>query len=166
MTMIISAFPGCGKTYFYENFKDKFKGGILDSDSSEFSWIKDKDGNNTNVRNPDFPNNYIQHIKDNSGKVDIIFVSSHEVVRNTLRENNIKYILVYPDKSLKEEWIERFKNRGDNDKFINFISSNWDNFIDEMINEEYSINFKLGGKYKSVKDIVFSPGTVWNNKGE
>ena len=35
-TKIISAFPACGKTYLFENFKDKI---ILDSDSSKFSWI-------------------------------------------------------------------------------------------------------------------------------
>ena len=39
-TLIISAYPCCGKTYMYENFKDKYK--ILDSDSSNFSWIERK----------------------------------------------------------------------------------------------------------------------------
>ena len=65
---VISAFPGCGKTTYYKTWwkhkdnvwKDKTVGEvILDSDSSEFSWIKDENGNNTKERNQDFPNNYI-----------------------------------------------------------------------------------------------------------
>lgn len=29
------------------------------------------------------------------------------------------------------------KKRGNNEGFINFISSNWDNFIDDIENEDY-----------------------------
>jgi hypothetical protein len=41
-TFVISAFPGCGKSYCYNNYQDKLS--MLDSDSSEFSWIKDENG--------------------------------------------------------------------------------------------------------------------------
>jgi hypothetical protein len=145
-TKIISAFPACGKSYSYKNRQNLFSG-ILDSDSSEFSWIKDENGNNTKDRNPDFPNNYIQHIKDNIGKVEIIFVSSHDVVRKALKDNNIDYTLVYPGQSLKEEWIERFKYRGNDEKFIDFISKNFDKFIDEMDNETFPTKVKLPYNY-------------------
>lgn len=139
-TKVISAFPACGKSYYFENIKDKE---VLDSDSSEFSWIKDKNGKNTKVRNPNFPMNYISHIKENLGKVDIIFVSSHDNVREALREANINYSLVYPNIDLKEEWIERFKKRGNNMEFINFISANWDNFIRNIEEETFPILIKL-----------------------
>ena len=76
-------FLGCGKTTCYIKLKDKLK--VLDSDSSTF----DK---------KDFPENYIKHIKENIGKVDIIFVSSHQVVRNAMKENNIPYSIYYPSK--------------------------------------------------------------------
>lgn len=134
-TYVISAFPGCGKSYCFKKYQDKFT--ILDSDSSEFSWIKDRNGNNTKERNANFPQNYITHIKNNIGKVDIIFVSSHETVRKALVENNIRFTLVYPHKSCKTEWIERFKNRGNDSKFIDFISNNWNKFIDDMDNDRY-----------------------------
>ena len=39
-TLVVSAYPACGKTYFYEKYKDKYK--ILDSDSSNFSWKERK----------------------------------------------------------------------------------------------------------------------------
>ena len=139
-TAIISAFPGCGKSYFYNKYNGEIRAGrtpwkILDSDSSEFSWIKDENGCNTKERNPNFPNNYIQHIKDNIGKVDIIFVSSHKEVRKALKDNEINFFLFFPEKSLKEDFIQRYIKRGNNESFVNFIYDNWDNFIDEMEGE-------------------------------
>lgn len=63
------------------------------------------------VRNPEFPNNYIQHIKDNIGKVDIICVSSHLKVRQALTDAGIKFITVYPKEDMLDEWIGRMYRR-------------------------------------------------------
>lgn len=115
-TQIISAFPGCGKSHLYKNNGDKI---ILDSDSSKF----DK----TN-----FPQNYIQHIKDNIGKADIILVSSHKEVRDELVKNNIDFTLVYPQIDTKLEYIERYIQRGSPESFINLLNNNWENWISEL----------------------------------
>ena len=130
-TIIVSAFPGTGKSYFCEN-NQYFN--CLDSDSSQFSWLKDENGNNTKERNPNFPQNYIEHIKQkiNDEEFDIIFVSSHKQVRDALISNCIEFKLVYPNIKLKNEYIERFKKRKNDDDFINFMSKNWDVFINEM----------------------------------
>ena len=114
-TKIISAFPGTGKSYYYENSDLN----VLDSDSSKF----DKQN---------FPANYIKHIKDNIGKADIIFVSSHEEVRKALVDNDIPFTLVYPDKSLKWEYLVRYKLRGSPENFCGIISNNWDNWISDL----------------------------------
>lgn len=126
-TQIVSAFPATGKSYFTKNTSKN----VLDSDSSNFSWIINEDG--TKIRNPNFPNNYIQHIKENIGKVDIIFVSSHKEVREALFENCLFFTLFRPNYFIKEEYIERFKQRGNDEKFINFIDVNWNGFIDELV---------------------------------
>jgi hypothetical protein len=131
-TGIISAFPGVGKTYYHE----RNKGISIDSDSSHFSWVKDSEGNNTKERNPEFPNNYIDHIKENIGKYKYIFVSSHEEVRNSLKENGIKYYLIYPSKSRKEEFIQRYIQRGSPEGFVNLISENWDSWIGKIEEEK------------------------------
>lgn len=133
-TKIISGFPGIGKSYLFNIRKDLF---ILDSDSSQFSWIE------KGVRNPDFPNNYMAHIKKNIGKVDIILVSSHDVVREALKENEIDYILVYPNKLSKKEYMKRYTKRGNDEKFINMIDKNWDKFIYEMDIETFPTKIKL-----------------------
>lgn len=162
-TFVISAFPACGKSYCFNNHQDKFS--MLDSDSSEFSWVKDIDGKNTTERNPNFPQNYIEHIKANIGKVDVIFVSSHEVVRKALAENNIKTLIVYPNKNLKDEWIRRFKERGNNEGFIKFISDNWDKFIDDIENEDYKfLKERLNGE-NSYLDLNYLYGCFDNSMG-
>jgi hypothetical protein len=130
-TLIISAFPGTGKTYFYNNSNKR----VLDSDSSNFSWI-DGGGIGPSVRNPEFPQNYIDHIKENIGKYDIILVSSHKEVRESLVKNGIKFTLIYPERNLKDEYLQRYINRGSDDKFIGIMYRNWDLFIDDMDNQE------------------------------
>lgn len=98
--------------------------------------MKDEYNNNTKVRNPNFPENYINHIIENIGKVDFIFISSHKNVRDALSKEGLKYILFYPEKSCKQEWIQRAINRGSPESFANMLDTNWDSFIDELHNIE------------------------------
>lgn len=125
-TKIISAFPGTGKSVYHSKHKET----TLDSDSSEFSWLIDANGNK--LRNPEFPKNYIKHIKENIGKYEIIFVSSHKEVRDALLDECIFFYLVYPDERRKEEFIERYKARGNDESFIRLVSDNWDNWMQEI----------------------------------
>ncbi|UOE58220.1 hypothetical protein IRB79_27365 (plasmid) [Cytobacillus oceanisediminis] len=144
-TKIISGFPAIGKSYLTQNTELT----VLDSDSSNFSWIREGE------RHPDFPNNYIQHIKDNIGKADYILVSSHDIVRKALEENNIAYTLVYPSKELKSMYLERYRNRGNDEKFISFINSNWDKFIEDIEKETFPVLLKLeSGEF--LEDVVMS----------
>lgn len=126
-TMVVSAFPACGKSWIYSSPTKRV---ILDSDSSEFSWIKNDKGEK--VRNPEFPANYIKHIKDNIGSADIIFVSSHLAVRQAMTDAGINYVTVYPEADMKEEWIGRCFCRGNDMAFINFINSSWDTFMKDI----------------------------------
>lgn len=144
-TKVISGFPAIGKSYItYQNNGMKV---IMDSDSSLFSWIRE------GLRHPDFPNNYINHIKSNVGKADYIFVSSHDVVRKALKENNINYTLVYPSIELKDEYIKRYKDRANHEDFIKFIDSNWNKFISDIESETFPKLIKLeSGQY--LKDVI------------
>ena len=116
---------------------------ILDSDSSNFSWIKDENGNNTKERNPEFPQCYIDHIKENIDKADVILISSHEIVRQALKDNNLGYMLVYPSIELKEEYMNRYIQRGSDYNFIKVIESNWDKWISDIEKEEFPKKVRL-----------------------
>lgn len=126
-TRIISAFPGTGKTYFTK----ANPGRALDSDSSKFSWCQGPDGP-TKERNPEFPGNYIAHIKENIGKYEFIFVSSHKETRDALFDNCLFFYAIYPHKDCKQDYLQRYAMRGDNPGFVNLVDENWDNWLDEM----------------------------------
>jgi hypothetical protein len=143
-TKIYSVFPACGKTYLYEH-QEIYDLKILDSDSSQFSWIECRDafGRNTKLRNPDFPANYIKHIKENIGKYDCIFVSSHASVREALDAEGIDFTIVYPEHSCKAEWVGRCfirDRRGESGCGPEAMYNNWDKWIGECF--ETGINHK------------------------
>jgi hypothetical protein len=134
-TKIISAFPGTGKSYYYKNNLKT----TLDSDSSQFQWLNitkngSRDGGNL-IPNPKFPQNYINHIKNNIGKYEFIFVSSHNIVREALKNNCLYFYLLVPDIDDKDIYIKRYKDRGDHPKFIDKISKNWEQWINECLEE-------------------------------
>lgn len=118
MTIFISAFPGVGKSTVYNALKDKFA--IADSDSSAFN--KDR-----------FPENYVQHLKALQVKNEhaIVFVSSHQNVRETMDAYNIPYVVVYPTncEEAKAEYLRRYAERGSPPAFIQLLDNNWDAFI-------------------------------------
>ena len=126
-TKVVSAFPGVGKSHYYrsnniQNFQTGDNRIVMDSDSSKFP-------------KSNFPENYMQHIKRHIGVADIILVSSHDVVRDALVKEGIPFTLVYPDKKMKKEFIQRYINRKSDPKFIELLDKNWDNWITEMENQ-------------------------------
>lgn len=138
---IVAAFPGTGKsTYFRENER------CLDSDSSNFSWIVDENGIKT--RNPEFPLNYIEHIKENmiNDEIDWIFISSHKEVRDLLIENEIPYYLVFPNVELKEEYLYRYIMRGSPQSFVDLLDSKWEEWLGECeeLESEFVRKIELG----------------------
>lgn len=160
-TKIIAAFPACGKTYYFKNKALNIS--VLDSDSSKFSWMEvvdqeyemknrgktDYQQRYIKVRNPDFPQNYINHIKENIGKVDYILVSTHEEVRIALENEGIDYYLVYPNTRLKEEWVGRCFLRGSGEKFCQLIADKWVAWTYQMLTDHHEGYVLEHGEYLS-----------------
>ena len=151
-TKIYSIFPACGKTWLYEHQED-YGLKILDSDSSNFSWVRvsvDENGNAIRgvrkIRNPEFPSNYIKHIKESIGKYDCIFVSSHASVREALDKEDIDFTIVYPEQSCKAEWIGRCfirEQKGESGCGAKVMYDNFDDWIIEC--------FETGIDHKEIK---------------
>lgn len=132
--IVISAFPGCGKTWLVNKLKDN-PTGILkditatDSDSSSYSWVV-VDG--VKQRNPEFPSNYIAHIREAREQYDFVFVSTHQEVRDAMDAEGIPFELVYPDPKRKAEWVGNYYLRGNTKEFIDKIVSHWDEWITDI----------------------------------
>ena len=133
-TVVMAGFPGVGKTYFTKAIENRdaskltsniFTLNVLDLDSSDFS------------KSRDFPTNYINAIKKNLGKYDIIFVSTHKNFLDALSFEDIIVSVVYPRKEIKEYYIDRYKFRKSSKTFIKFMDDNWDNFIDDLNSIQY-----------------------------
>lgn len=132
MTKIISGFPGVGKSHLGKRSDNEVV--VLDLESSDFK------GEN---RWEDYKN----EIKNQIGKVDVLFVSSHKETRKILSELGLNFYLVYPDKSLKDEYLRRYAERGSSQEFIDMMDKNFDLFIDSIENEEVRCaKIKLTGK--------------------
>ena len=113
---------------------------ILASDSSTFDKYQ-------------FPKNYINHIKSNIGDADIILVSSHKEVRDALQNQGIEFTLVYPSRDIKEEYIQRYIDRGNDDKFVELLKKNWENWMTELEEQKGCNKIELkNGQYLS--DII------------
>ena len=122
---IIAAFPGAGKTYWHRLHPDT----TSDSDSSAFSWIDTPRGR---VRNPEFPGNYIEHIKSLIGVKEIIFISTHIQVIEAMLAHEIEFINVLPVREAKELYLEKYRARGSDDAFIALVDNKWDEWHDQF----------------------------------
>ena len=149
---VICAFPGLGKSTFTKKHNGKNGLVILDSDSSDFSWVWNLNHTRkSNVRNLDFPNNYIQHIKDNLNSADIIFVSTHKEVVDALLKTDIEFEIVLPSPTRKEELLKLYKDRGSDNEFINKMDENWNRWLNEYISMTMGFQLRdiLGCDYYS-----------------
>ncbi len=163
-TTVISAFPGTGKSYIYKHQKEL---GItcIDSDSSYFHWTVNTP--RTKIKNPNFPTNYIDHIKENLGKYDIIFISSHEDVRREVAKAGIEYTVVYPTESLKNEYIGRYYNRGNSDDFIKTLDHFFDEWIKSCRNDKNAkIHVELTHHTEYLSDVIFRLNSLHSAKLE
>lgn len=166
--VVLSCFPCSGKTYC-KNHTYSLK--IKDSDSSIYHWERDSFGNKIKDKNGDpivnrnWPDNYIDAIKADMDEYDVIFVSSHQEIRDALRDAGIKFTTVYPDPDLKEECIDRAINRRNNGFPIEVLDKNWDKWIAQC-KAEPGEKIELKSGYYAM-DVVRSvqPGRVYDNLG-
>ena len=142
MSVIVSAFPGVGKIYAKKSIsKDVLK--IVDLNNNSFKYKGGKKAS-TKEPNPNYPDNYIGMIKElmdsKEDAPDIIFVSTNSEIRNALQKANMKYFIIYPSTRDKDSFNERYKERGNSEKFCVNMYYNWDKFIDGIINETFPIH--------------------------
>lgn len=95
--MIISGYQGIGKSTLAGT------NNCIDLESGNF-WI---DG----VRSEDWYKPYCKIANHLSEQGYIVFVSSHEIVRKELEKSNEFVCVVCPSINLKEQWIEKLRNR-------------------------------------------------------
>lgn len=147
MNKIISAFPGIGKTTLVQTNKN-----YIDLESSDYKWIDiDKElsieerKGTAKTTNPDFPENYIKKIIELTDMGFNVLISSHKEVREALQARGIKYTIVLPSLDMKEEMINRYLSRGNQESFVNLLKTNYEKFVEDLsMDSNEKVVLKLG----------------------
>ena len=146
-TKVIAGFPAIGKTYAARN--SNFM--CVDCDSSQWNWLIQPDG--SRIPNPEFPKNYIDHIKLQMKHdfLDFVFVSSHENVCQCLQENCIDFTIVVPALNCKKEYYKRMQERESPVSFIERVMENWNICL---INRQLESNCYVLNQGQTLNDIL------------
>lgn len=170
--IVFSVFHGAGKSTAMKYLTEKGYT-VSDSDSSEFNFKMSEcgrhyldvngditDNKDERVKNPNFISDYMQAIKSRGETNDIVFVSSHDEIRKALTDNSISFTMVGYQNGIKNVVVERIRNRDTNqpnEAIANFLDSNWDMFIDGMVDHNPSKIFYLGSE-QYVSDVLCELG--------
>ena len=114
-SIVVSAFPGCGKSFAYNNARQ------LDLDCINIDALK--------------PHNYVEEVLKWQGKHRFILVSYSANVREALMYAGISFTVVLPatGADIKQAFISRLHNAKQDAKelqaYVDFISSNYDTWM-------------------------------------
>lgn len=131
--IVIAGFGGVGKTELAKKYKN-----VIDLESIFWKWqynerhmnIEEYKSGNDRIPNPNFPQNYIEAIKENQKKYDIVLIAYSTIICRAVKENNVSFLLCYPDKEAKDIYIERYRKRGNNECFINKNIESFEEAVD------------------------------------
>lgn len=129
--MIIAGFAGIGKTTLCRKYPNLF----LDIESSKYKWEntlgtkEEEKGLLNRTRNINYPSNYLSEILEQEKKYTGILVSCGKDIISALNSRKLKYLIYHPNLNNLKSYIARYKDRGNNNLFINSIISNYSNRI-------------------------------------
>ena len=135
--IIIAGFSGIGKTFLGNKYKN-----VLDLDSAKFVYddseilhipFEQRKGE-PRKPNSNWPQNYIDTIKEATIKYDIVLVWDRQDIIKEYIKNDIEFTLCYPEKGDLEKYIERFRNRGNTEKYIKMKIKQYDEKMDMFKN--------------------------------
>lgn len=149
MSIIICGFSGIGKSSAAEALANSGKS-VIDMESSVYSHRED------GSLDDNFPQNYIDALQASISldQGDYYFLSCHQSVRDELTKRCIKYILIRPERSCRNEYVKRWLNRGSTAEFITNMYSKWDEMIDSCIEDKAPTVVLSEKEYLS--DVIFS----------
>lgn len=135
MGIFVYAFTATGKSTLGKKYKN-----VIDMESTLYKYLgnfEEKESLKSTKRelNKDWPNNYFEALKEVKDKYDYILISD-EICDEFLKEFGYEYWWVFPNENLKDEYLKRCKERGNNDEFIYWYSKLWNEWISKCKNDK------------------------------
>ena len=129
---IFFTFPGIGAKYFEKNnLKKAIIGYANPLSDAGYTYCNYPDGWISRIKEMIYYNN-----------VDYIYAPIHTSLREAIKEDkeldDVEKWIIYPDKSLKLEYIERYRERGDDQAYVTHMAEIWDEAIESIENEDKS----------------------------
>ena len=136
--MVIAAHAGTGKTYFSKNVYDSvdfvcmpykyyLPDGFVAGEEDE-SIKADLDL----IMREEWPDNYCKAVINAYNEHKYVIIPPVGAVLAALRDEEIPYILCYPERSAKDEYEARYRKRGNSESFLRVFIDHWDLFLDAM----------------------------------
>jgi hypothetical protein len=116
MGRVISVFSCSGKTHFVVNQFDKID--CIDHDFYDYRF---------RGKLPDWELTYMNRMAQLRAKFDFVFVNA---IPEVLKYPKMLYMVIYPHRSLKSDWVNRAIRRGGESEFPKLLDKEWDNWID------------------------------------
>lgn len=142
-TKIFCVFAGLGKTFLSQKYPN-----VIDHDVTKFKYKYNNHDENINyealkatnnrVKNQDFPTNWLIKLKELMNTDNILLVPADLEIRNILVKNKIDFIFIMPDLNSKKILIDRYKKRGNNEKFIERAVNQLQEWHKEIPYSEYN----------------------------
>ena len=134
MGIFIYAFTATGKTFLSKKYQN-----VIDMETTLYKYKnttyedETKKGTKRECQNK-WPENYFKKLEEVKDKYDYILLSD-DICNDYLHKNNYEYWWVYPNEELKQEYIYRCKNRGNNSSFIEWYEKEWNEWINSCKND-------------------------------
>lgn len=147
----IWSFPGTGKSTVPQSVPD-----VLDADSRLYQFIgatprmlHGAAAQARTIPNPEYPENYFNYI-ENAGSAYVL-LNCHISLLPCIPSESL--FLIYPDISLKDEYLRRYRTRGDNGSFISYMDESFADMI-HVIESYPCRKLRITGEHTYLTDIL------------
>ena len=133
MGIFVYAFTAAGKSVAAEKYSN-----VIDMECTKYKYeevtTEETKGTKRTLKR-DWPGNYFRALTEAKDKYDYILVAD-KICDLYINAYNYEYWRVYPNRALKNEYIDRCKARGNNDEFVYYYGKYWDKWIDMYKNDK------------------------------
>lgn len=129
-TLFIASFPDLGS---FDFSKTNIKVGNIDNSDYFLNGI-----------NFNYIHSYINGLKSLIGTCDILFVPATNNVISALNKENIKCIVLYPNKLCKDIFINDMLRSGIDSSYVSMVENSWDFVVSRLEKYDYDYKFVMG----------------------